>query len=392
MRKILYGLLCFIMVFTMTACAGNGNIETTESTEPITLPQVGDESIKRFEDMYDAESEIHKQIENLQGKFEAIFPGTTDISFITDDAWHRINESGDAIEKITDMPAETAFVQRFDNAIDGENLIIYEGTNTGRIMQVKNTGEIKFSDVEFNIMMDTILNDNANSMYVLHPTETGYEAKHYVRNENQETVMAHEETIQTIMLPNGDTFQESGDLLCILTDTKCFSVYLITEKNDVYAIETINGNAMVTSTNEPIVKNAERIMSEFAIPYVTSPVFAQVDDIANLYITVSGEDLLDTNDDTVVKIKMPDGHTTEDITGAIDCGRRIIFIFSDNTVHMTDIIESNRVDDYELTKLDVISEMAANQQILQLATTKDQYGASIYMLTADGEILVYTIE
>lgn len=415
MRKIICLLLCFIMVFSLTACSGNEKPETQESETPtqhVTLPQVYDEpqdgnddetiedaldelndAIIRYEDIFKDNAELQKTIKELQGKFTSIFNGTSNISFIANNKWYKIDELRQQLEEVAEIPEDATFIQRFDNMEIGENLIVYAGANSGLLKTIEDSGKTAYENIEFNIMRDIIIQDGMNeSFHILTPTENGYIAKYYNFDSDRIVKYNSEKAIEKILLADDNELTEAGELVCLLTDTWGFSLFFISENGDVYEIRDVTGNALKTTTVEPIIKNAERVLDELRAPYLTTPMYTKVNDAKAAYAMAYGESLFDKEDDIEITFTLPEAYETAEIKITLTCGHRIIFMFSDNSVYITEEIEQTRTEPYELKKLEAISKMTEANEVLELASVRNAYGAHIYMLNTKGEILAYPVD
>ena len=386
MRKIICLLLCFIIVFSLTACSGNEKPETQESEQarPSEI-DITNGVIKKLEDIFDTESELHKNIKDMQGSFSVLFNGNKTISFVSNNKWLQFNEQKSNLNHITNLPYNVVFIQRFENENIGENLFVYEGTNAGLLSLINANGEIKYAGIKFNIMQDIVINKDENNFYILNLTQTGYVAKHYYIESDGKLTLVNEKPMETISLPNNKTLDTPGELLCQLTDAKGFSLYFITENYEIYEIYDVdmNNNTLVTTSKHPIIKNAEFIFNEFYTENIKSTMYAKVGDESSIYIT---------NNDYTVTIKLPANYKPSDIMYNMYCGNRIVLVLSDKTVYISEpVIEANK-NNCKLTEIKTLSDMVANDQVMQLSATRIPTDTNIYILTNTNELFVYTIE
>ena len=368
--------------------AGESSAGEGDETNEATTGEFETEEIKLINGLYDEEDV--ELIDSIQGHITNIDNGGTFPVLIADNKVYS-EDYGTLKEKFS-LPATPDSVTYFDNSSIGENLLYFKDGK----LSLYPTDEygIRFTDIDFNEETDFVGEIGTSSYFNIVRKENDRYIIDYYENDsgNGTFVLESQKPLETVETSDIEELSVK-EIIPLRSNNSGYYVYILTDKNDVYALDNVNSNGSMTMmSSSPIVSNVDRIVAPADVTtYLTVPIYSKVGDSANLYSGAPGADLVETSDNFEITFALPDGHTPKEVTDVFRVSDRLVFVFANGDTYFTDDIEKEERTSYEMTKLDDVSQLKADGTILDMAgaTTFDD---NLYMLMSDGKLYYKPLE
>lgn len=341
--------------------------------------------IKLAEENFADNQEEYNELKKLQGKISYMSNiGTEPLILVKNKLYGISYNSLEEYIEFSEMPDS---VWTFNNSDIGKNILSYKN---GKISCYDfDNFKPRFEDIDFNIDTDFI-KVKSTSVMVLAKVNDNYMVRYY--SENDETNLMEldsEEPLNTILR----AYEEEIDVknTVILKDASYgMSAYFITNDNEVYKIRdyVISGDTIETATSKPIITNVDTIFQTDEVNYnLTVPLYSKIGDENAIYSKVRGANSFDESDDLDISFNMPEGHKPSEIKEIFRHDDKIVFVFENEEVFITDEIEKEGKSIYEMTQLDNISEFGDDGKIVNMASKANFH--DLYILKDNGK-LYYT--
>ena len=334
------------------------------------------------ENLYDEDNETYRAIKEIQGKISAI-GDTGDFPVLLEEKTLYLNSYGTlkSVIEFSETPDEILF---FDNMNIGENVFFYKD---GKISCYDLDSEARFENIDFDTKTDFIPEIKSSaSLYIISKTSEGYTIKYYGKeNSSKPLELYSEKSLEEIITKDGEKI-DMKELVVIKNNIYGYSIYCITNDNDVYQVDEIEKDSIEMATKAPIITNVDKI---YQIPNVgtnlTLPIYSKIGDETAVYSGAPGASLMDTSDNFEISFTMPDGHKASEIKDIFQVSGSLIFVFENGDTYITDEIEEEDKNIYEMTKLEAISELNSEGKIVDMAGS-EIFNDNIYILMDNGKL------
>ena len=402
MKKFFSLLLAAVLALSIMGCSGgSGNTGSTagesaaggntagesstgeggEASE-VTAGEFETEGIKLINGLYDEEDAA--LIDSLQGHITHIDNGGTFPVLIADNKVY--SEDYGALKEMFSLPAAPDSVIYFDNSSIGENILYFKGGKLS--LYPADEYGIRFADIDFNEETDFVGEIGMSSFFnIVRKENDGYIIDYYEDDDGSGAfALKSQKPLGTVETSDVEVLSVK-EIIPLRSNSSGYYVYVLTDSNDVYALDSVNSNGSMTMMSaEPIVSNAEMIIAPADVTtYLTVPIYSKIGDSANLYSGAPGDSLTETSDNFEITFVLPDGHTPSEVADVFRVSDKLVFVFANGDTYFTDDIEKEDRTSYEMAKLEDISPLKADGSILDMAgaTTFDD---NLYMLMSDGKL------
>ena len=368
------------------------DVSYTESSETVSDESQStslSENIIRLEELYEDDDERHTLIEGLQGKIKYIEQDGTSLVFLADNKLYVSKYS--TLSSQIELPDNPQWIQYFDNLNIGGNLYYYADN---KISLYNNYGDFRFKDIDFNIETDCAYTSLGNALFVLSEQSDGYMIKHY-EVDDEHTVTSYEENMLTeYKNSNGeDITDQIKEVKVIPSNEDGFALYCITKNNELYCVSSIHTTSLVMTTAEPVITNIDELyVSSYMATYMATPIYSKVGDETTVYSMAPGASLSESEDNLEISFLMPDGHVPSEIKEVSESYGMLIFVFSNGDTYITNEIEDDKQTEYQMTRLDEISELNADGKVIDMVGGGSVLEKYIYLLTDTNELYAYIVE
>jgi hypothetical protein len=144
------------------------------------------------------------------------------------------------------------------------------------------------------------------------------------------------------------------------------------------------------TTSKPVATNADSIFSA-PISKLSAPIYSKINNVSSVYSEVAGESLIDASDNLEVSFPIPDGHVPSEIEKCFSCGYRVVFVFNNGDIYITEKIEYEGKTVYEMTKLDGLSKIYTSEDVKEIVSSDSLFDNYIYLLMGDGYLYAYEV-
>ena len=403
MKKFLSLLLAAMLGLSAVGCSGGSKGSGSLTDESVTGTDAVEESsawesaseaseemtgefetanIKLINGLYEGEDAA--LINSLQGHITIIDNGGTFPVLIADKTVY--SEDYGTLKEIISLPAVPDSVIYFDNISIGENLLYFKDSKLN--LYPADEYGIRFTDIAFNEETDFVGEIGLSSYFKIIRKENGSYIIDYYESDDESGVFVLEshKPLENIQTPDVKTLSVK-EIIPLRSHSNGYYVYILTDSNDVYAIDSISSRGkMTTMSSNPIVSNVDRIIAPADVnTYLTTPIYSKIGDSANLYSGAPGASLIETSDNFEIAFILPHDQTPEKVTDVFSVSDKLVFVFANGDTYYTDDIEKEERTSYDMTKLDEVSHLKAGGTILDMAgaMTLDD---NLYMLMSDGKL------
>ncbi len=404
MKKVLSLLLAAMLALSAVSCSGDRDDTDSpadvsvagedaagaagEGSDEATTGEFETEAIKLINGLYDEEDV--KRIEAIQGHITHIDNGGTFPVLIADNTVYS-EDYGTLKEKFS-LPATPDSIVYFDNISIGENLLYFK--NGKLSLYPADEYGIRFTDMEFNEETDFVGEIGMSSFfYIVRKKNDGYILEYYENDDGNGAFVLESQKPLEIVETSDVKELSVKEIIPLHSNSSGYCVYILTESNDVYELDSVNSNGSLTMTSSSsIASNVDKIIAPADVTtYLTMPIYSKVGDGTRLYSGAPGADLMETSDNFEIAFVLPDGHTPEEVTDVFRASDKLVFIFANGDTYCTDDIEKEEQTSYDMTKLADVSQLKADGTILDMAgaTTLDD---NLYMLMSDGKLYYKPLE
>ena len=395
-RKSIIALL-LVFVCLLSACAGNKDTNITDNNEssytpdqskdPVVESAYSDYGLFPVEYLYDEDDENYTIFKEVQGSITNIEHGGTFPAFLVGTTFY-IQEYGQII-KLIELNETPDDILYFDSIELGDNLYSYFD---GKITNYDPTHTTRFENIEFNPKTDFISKLGMSSFFFLtSKQEDGtYLNKYYEGADGNEMSLHNEQIIDEFENAMGDTLNIK-DVVVLKDKYNGYMIYCITEDNELYKLGNSSRHTFEMSSKTPIVTDVQNVYAPDTISTaLVTPIYSKLYDNTTLYSVACGEDLFDTEDNIEISFMLPDGHKTEEIKSISDLNGKLVVIFDNNDVYVSEEILDTREAAYSFVKLDGISKLMNEGKVKDIAgTTLSARGDNLYVLMNDGILYYY---
>lgn len=345
---------------------------------------------RQYNSKYNEEENI-AFLDEVQGHITHIDNGGTSPIIVANNKLY-FAEYGFYMEKAS-FPSTPDSILFFDNMTIGENVYYFKDDKIS-LYSADGDGGVFFDNIEFNKDTDFVIELGLSSyFFMMTKKDNSYNIKYYERDERTNQIELYsEKVLRRVETPDYNEI-EFEDFIVITSNRYGYCLYVITDDNDVYWVDEVNSNGTITtSTKTPYITNVDKIFASADVGNnLPLPIYSKIGDSTNLYSGSPGNDIFDTSDNLEISFQIPDNHTTKEIKDIFQISDYLVFVFNNGDVYITDEIEKEDKDNYEMKKLDDITKLNNEGKVIDMAGSSVMDN-NLYLLMDDGKLYYKEIE